>query len=100
MLIPLEWPWSMTTTGPFWFLKSQICSSFFFSSSRVTAIWVEMFLLQQITTFRPEVLAELGLSLNWKMELLLLMSQRAINPFELADAKICGTYLFHLTEVI
>ena len=66
----------------------------------MTAIWVEMFLLQQITTFRPEVLAELGLSLNWKMELLLLMSQRAINPFELADAKICGTYLFHLTEVI
>ena len=45
-----------------------------------------MALLQQMTTLRlPE---ETPLSLKLKMQLLLLMSQRATKPFSLAEAKI------------
>lgn len=57
-----------------------------------------MLLLQQITTFL--LLEEATpLSLNWKIELLDLMSHSATKPFSLAEAKICATSLFHDTDV-
>ena len=65
----------------------------------MTANCVEMVLLQHILTFLLPALDE-GLSLNSKIDLLDLMSHKAISPFSLADAKIFATYLFHDTEVI
>jgi len=53
----------------------------------VTAICVEIFLLQQMTTFLlPD--DEAPLSLNWKMELFVFMSHSATRPFSLADARM------------
>jgi hypothetical protein len=57
-----------------------------------------MLLLQQIATFLfPDV--DAPLSLNWKMDLLTLVSHKATRPFSLAEARIWGTSLFHETEV-
>lgn len=96
--MPLEWHLSMTTTGPFWLRRSHICSSLCFSSSRVTAICVEMFLLQQITTsLLPD--EDAPESLNWKIDAFVLISHKATRPFSEAEAKMCPTYRFQDTEV-
>ena len=65
----------------------------------MTASCVDMVLLQQILTFLLPTFED-GLSLNSKMDLLDLISQRALRPFSLADAKILATSLFHDTEVM
>lgn len=42
----------------------------------------------------------MGLSLNWNIDLSLLISHKAIKPFSLAEARIWDTYRFQDTDVI